>query len=60
MLGMPIASAAISAFWRALVQTPPDPDPPVDVIYVSPSCTVNFDGGTNRVAFDGGTNRVDF
>lgn len=34
--------------------------PPGDLIYVSPSCTVNFDGGTNRVNFDGGTNRVDF
>lgn len=57
MLGMPIATAAISAFWPAPIQTVPDPD---DAIYVSPSCTVNFDGGTNRVAFDGGTNRVDF
>lgn len=32
----------------------------IPVTHVAPSRTVNFDGGTNRVAFDGGTNRVDF
>ncbi|MBZ2208478.1 hypothetical protein [Massilia soli] len=39
---------------------PPPVDPPADSIQVSPSRTVNFGGGTNRVAFDGGKNRVNF
>lgn len=40
-----------------VIVVPPDPG---GLITVAPSRTVNFDGGTNRVAFDGGTNRVDF
>lgn len=43
-----------------LILSPPVIEPPSGAISVSPSCTVIFDGGTNRVAFDGGTNRVSF
>ena len=56
-----IAPALAAEFPQSyLILPPPTIEPPAGEDQVAPIRTVNFDGGTNRVAFDGGTNRVNF